>query len=172
MKKIYEIYNRIEKNLLGLIMCVLIFMGFTQVICRFVLQISLAWAEEMMAFCMIWVAYLGSSAAAHEKKHILVSMFVDLLPKPIRMGFTVFSQVVWLICSGVMLYLGSYVTINYIKRNAATLGGKYPYWIASVIIPVSMFLIGIRIILLIIQTLRGESDTRSQEEIVREEMDV
>ena len=71
-----------------------------------------------------------------------------------------------------MLYLGCYVTANYISRNAATLGGKYPYWIASVIIPISMFLIGIRVILLIVQTLRGESDTRSQEEIVREEMEV
>ena len=53
MKKIYEVYNRIEKNLLGLIMCVLIIMGFTQVLCRFVFKMSLAWAEEMMTFCMI-----------------------------------------------------------------------------------------------------------------------
>lgn len=42
MKKIYEVYNRIEKNLLGLIMCVLIIMGFTQVLCRFVFKMSLA----------------------------------------------------------------------------------------------------------------------------------
>ena len=147
MKKIYEVYNRIEKNLLGLIMCVLIIMGFTQVLCRFVFKMSLAWAEEMMTFCMIWLAYLGSSAAAHEKKHILVSMFVDLFPKPLRKVLTVLSQMLWLICSAIMLYLGGYVTVNYINRNAATLGGKYPFWIASVIIPISMFLIGIRIIL-------------------------
>ena len=99
-------------------------------------------------------------------------MFVDLFPKPLRKALTVLSQMLWLICSAIMLYLGGYVTVNYINRNAATLGGKYPYWIASVIIPVSMFLIGIRIILLIIQTFRGESDTRSQEEIVREEIDI
>ena len=172
MKKIYEVYNRIEKNLLGLIMCVLIIMGFTQVLCRFVFKMSLAWAEEMMTFCMIWLAYLGSSAAAHEKKHILVSMFVDLFPKPLRKVLTVLSQMLWLICSAIMLYLGGYVTVNYINRKAATLGGKYPFWFASVIIPVSMFLIGIRIILLIIQSFRGDSDTRSQEEIVREEIDI
>lgn len=171
MKKIYEGYNRIEKILLGLIMCVLIVMGFVQVICRFVLKVPLAWVEEMMTFCMIWAAYLGASAAANERKHILVSMFVDLLPKGLRKAFTVFSQILWLTCGFIMVYLGYYVTMNYMKRGATSLGGGYPFWVASIVIPISMFLVCIRVILLMISTLRGDNDTRSQEEIVREEMD-
>jgi len=171
VKKIYEGYNRFEKVVLGLIMCLLIIMGFTQVICRFVLHIPLAWAEELLTFCMVWVAYLGASAATNERKHIIVSMFVDLLPKPLRIGFTIFSQILWLGCAIVMAYLGWNTTMNYIKRGAVTLGGKYPYWVASIVIPLGMILMAIRVIILIVHTLRGERDTISQEEMIREEMD-
>lgn len=171
MKKLYEGYNRLEKVVLALIMCLLVAMGFAQVICRFVLQMPLAWAEELLTFCMVWVAYLGASTATNERKHILVSMFVDLLPKRLRIGFTVFSQILWLGCTVVMAYLGWNMTVNYFTRGAVTLGGKYPYWVASIIIPISMVLMAIRVIILIVHTLRGESDTRSQEEIVREEME-
>lgn len=171
MKKVYEGYNRFEKTLVGLIMLLLIVMGFVQVICRFVLKMPLAWAEELLTFCMIWVAYLGASAAANERKHILVSMFVDKLPGRLRKIFTILSQLLWLGCALIMTYLGCYTTMNYISRGAVTLGGKYPYWVAAIIIPISMALIVIRVIVLIVHTLKGESDTRSQEEIVREEMD-
>lgn len=172
MKKIYDGYNRIERVIIGLIMLVLVAMGFIQVICRFVLKVPLAWAEEMMTFCMIWVAYLGASAAANEKKHILVSMFVDLLPEKARKIMTLFSQFLWLLCSIFMIYLGYVVTANYMKRGAVTLGGHYPYWVASIVIPISMLLISIRVILLMVHTARGESDTRSQEEIVQEETEL
>lgn len=172
MKKIYEGYNRFERVILGLVMSGLIIMGFIQVIFRFVLHIPLAWAEEMMMFCMVWVAYLGASAAANERKHILISMFVDLLPPGLRKAFTIFSQVIWLSCSGVLIYLGYHVTANYISRGATSLGGGFPFWICSIIIPVGMLLVSIRVVLLMIHTLRGERDTRSQEEIVREETEV
>lgn len=171
MKKIYEAYNRIEKTVVGVIMLLLIVMGFVQVLFRFVLHMPLAWTEELLTFCMIWVAYLGSSAAANERKHILVSMFIDMLPKRLRLGFTVFSQILWLICTLLMAYLGGYVALNYINRGAVTLGGQFPYWVAAIAIPISMILMVIRILVLIVHTIKGESDTRSQEEIVREEMD-
>ena len=171
MKKFYAGYNRFEKVVVGVIMLLLIIMGFVQVLFRFVLHMPLAWTEELLTFCMIWVAYLGSSAAANERKHILVSMFVDLMPKPLRLGFTVASQIIWLICTLLMTYLGGYVTMNYISRGAVTLGGQFPYWVAAIAIPISMALMVIRILVLIVHTLRGESDTRSQEEIVREETD-
>ncbi len=171
MNKLYESFNRFEKVVLGVIMCVLIIMGFVQVIFRFVLEMPLAWAVELMTFLMIWVAYLGASAATNERKHIIVSMFVDLLPKPLRIGFTVFSQVLWFACAIVMVYLGWGITMNYIDRGAVTLGGQYPYWCASIAIPLSMALMAIRVVVLIVHTLRGERDVISQEEMIREEID-
>ena len=172
MKKFYEGYNRFEKVILGVLMCMLILMGFAQVVFRFALHISLAWVEELLTFLLVWVAYLGASAATNERKHILVSMFVDLLPASLRIRFTLFSQALWLACAVVMTYLGWHMTMNYIDRGATTLGGKLPFWGASIAIPLCMALISIRVCVLIVHTLHGERDTISQEELIRKEMDV
>lgn len=171
MEKIYQSYNRLEKTALALILCLLIVMGFVQVVCRFVLRMPLAWAEELLTFCLVWASYLGASTATHERKHIMVSMFVDKLPKPLRIGFTVLSQLLWLGCAVTMAWLGWNMTLTYFSRGAVTLGGKYPYWVAAVIIPVSMVLMSLRVVILIVQTLRGERDLPSREEMIREEMD-
>lgn len=171
MKKIYSYYNRIERMILGLILIALIIFGFISVVCRFVLKVPLAWAEELMSFCMVWVAYLGASAAANEHKHIRVSMFVNLLPKFLQKVVTLISNILWLICSFVLVYLGYFVTTGYIARNATSLGGGYPFWVASVAIPIGMILMSIRVILSAIDSLKGKSDERTTEEIIEEEMD-
>lgn len=171
MKKIYQIYNQIERAILGLILIVLIFMGFISVICRFVLQVPLAWAEEFMLFCMVWIAYLGASAAANERKHVRVGLFVGFMPKPVQKAVSLLADVLWVVCTLFLIYLGYIVTSGYIAHKAVSLGGGYPYWIASISIPIGMILMTIRIVLAMADTLHGESDERSIEEIIKEEAD-
>lgn len=171
MKKIYQIYNQIERAILGLILIVLIIMGFVSVICRFVLRVPLAWAEEFMLFCMVWIAYLGASAAANERKHVRVGLFVGLMPKPVQKAVSLLADVLWVVCALFLIYLGYIVTSGYIAHKAASLGGGYPYWIASISIPVGMVLMTIRVILAMVDTMRGKSDERSIEEIIKEEAD-
>lgn len=171
MKKIYQIYNQIERAILGLILIVLIIMGFISVVCRFVLRVPLAWAEEFMLFCMVWIAYLGASAAANERKHVRVGLFVGLMPKPVQKAVSLLADVLWVVCALFLIYLGYIVTSGYIAHKAASLGGGYPYWIASISIPVGMILMTIRVILAMVDTMRGKSDERSIEEIIKEEAD-
>lgn len=169
MKKIYEIYNQVERAILGLILLVLIAMGFASVVCRFVLRVPLAWAEEFMLFCMVWIAYLGASAAANERKHVRVGLFVGLMPKPVQKVISLLADILWGICALFLIYLGWTVTSGYIARKAVSLGGGYPYWIASISIPIGMILMTIRIILAMVDTLHGGSNERSIEEIIKEE---
>ena len=169
MAKIYEKFNSAEKLLIGLIMLLLICLGLTQVLCRFVFKIALAWTEELMTFCLVWVTYLGADAAANEKKHIIVNFLVNLFPPKTARILTLISQAIWIVLAGVMVYLGYVVTSKYISRGAATLGGHYPFWIASIVIPVSMAFMIVRVVLLMIDTVKGKSDERSIEEIIEEE---
>lgn len=169
MRRIYQIYNQIERAILGLILIVLIVMGFVSVICRFVLRIPLAWAEEFMLFCMVWVAYLGASAAANERKHVRVGLFVGFLPKPAQKVVSLIADILWMACALFLIYLGYIVTSGYIVHKAVSLGGGYPYWIASISIPIGMILMTIRVVLAMADTLRGKNDERSIEEIIKEE---
>lgn len=169
IKKIYQMYNSIERSFMGLIMLFMVLFGFLQVIFRFVLQIPMHWLEDLMMFIMCWVAYLGASTAANERKHIMINMIVDLLPGRLRKVVTILSQLVWLASLWFLIYLGAQVTSNHIERGTVTIGGRFPIWVSSIIIPIGAFLVSIRLIILIVQTIRGERDTRTVEEIVREE---
>lgn len=171
MKKLYETYNKIERVILGLLLLSLIVMGFVSVICRFVLEIPLAWAEEFMLFSMVWVAYLGASAAANERKHVRVSLFVGMMPKKVQTIISLLADVLWVITGLILTYLGYIVTSNYITHHAVSLGGGYPYWVAAISIPIGMILMILRVIVSMVDTLHGKDDERSMEEIIEEEMD-
>ena len=62
--------------LLGIICVVTVI----QVLFRFVLQLPLAWTEELSTFSFVWLALLGSAVAVREKAHIGVEAVMELFP--------------------------------------------------------------------------------------------
>jgi TRAP-type C4-dicarboxylate transport system permease small subunit len=55
-----------------------------QVVFRFVLNQSLIWSEEVAAWCMVWVVYLGAAALTHRGEHVSIPFFLNLLPAGVR----------------------------------------------------------------------------------------
>ena len=55
-----------------------------QVVFRFVLNKSLIWSEEVAAWCMVWVVYLGAAALTRRGEHVSIPFFLTLLPEPLR----------------------------------------------------------------------------------------
>ena len=51
-----------------------------QVVFRFVLNRSLIWSEEVAAWCMVWVVYLGAAALTRRSEHVSIPFFLTLLP--------------------------------------------------------------------------------------------
>lgn len=168
--KIEQVCARGEKVFSGFFFSVLILAGFTQVMFRYVFHLTVAWAEELILICLEWCVFVGASAATTEKKHIIISVLVDMFPEKVRKWFTVFSQVLWLIFAIATLYITYDNTLNAFSRGNATLGGGYPYWIPMAALPVGLFLMVTKVIVLILKTIHGEADLRDAEEVLREEM--
>jgi TRAP-type C4-dicarboxylate transport system permease small subunit len=55
-----------------------------QVVFRFVLNQSLIWSEEVAAWCMVWVVYLGAAALTRRGEHVSIPFFLSLLPASLR----------------------------------------------------------------------------------------
>jgi TRAP-type C4-dicarboxylate transport system permease small subunit len=62
----------------------MVILVFFQVIFRYVVEMPLAWTEEMARYLLVWSTYLGACIAFHEGTHINATLFVDLLPQRIR----------------------------------------------------------------------------------------
>lgn len=51
-----------------------------QIFCRFVLNISVPWTEEMSRLCFVWVIFLGSAIVECDGGQVSTTLLVDWLP--------------------------------------------------------------------------------------------
>lgn len=72
--------NEVIKYFLIVIMVILIFAVFFQVLFRFVFNQPLAWTEELARYSLIWITFLGASYAMSLKAHIGLSILVEKSP--------------------------------------------------------------------------------------------
>ena len=52
-----------------------------QVFCRYGLNHSLFWSEEIGRICLVWISFLGATAAYKRKAHIGIDVVVNRLPE-------------------------------------------------------------------------------------------
>lgn len=81
LDRVNNLLTRFEVFLLSLSTLVLVGVIFVQVICRYVLLIPTAWAEELARYLFVWTSYLGSAYALNEGGHIEVDIVPQLAQK-------------------------------------------------------------------------------------------
>jgi len=79
MRRIEQTIVRVNKFIIGLMMIVMFILVFTNVITRYCFGFSIATAEEISTFLMIWVTYLGAGLALREGRHASIDILQDLL---------------------------------------------------------------------------------------------
>ena len=71
----------IEIFLLALITILLVAAIFIEVVCRYFLFISAAWAEEFTRYLFIWLTYIGSAYAICDNSHTEIDVLKQVLMK-------------------------------------------------------------------------------------------
>ena len=82
LRTVNGFFNRYLSVLIAGAFSLMTVLIFVQVICRYVLQDSLSWSEELARYLFVWLTFCGASVAFYEDTHIKVTLFVDLLPDP------------------------------------------------------------------------------------------
>lgn len=80
MRRVLDLYYRLLKLLLTVMMGLLILPVAMQILARFVSFIPrYIWTEELARFCFIWIILIGAMIALRDNEHFRV----DLLPEPV-----------------------------------------------------------------------------------------
>jgi TRAP-type C4-dicarboxylate transport system permease small subunit len=77
-----------------------------QIFCRYVLNASLVWSEEVATWCMIWVVYAGSATLMRHWRHVHIPIFVRLLPLRVRPLVIILAKVATMGCVALIAYYG------------------------------------------------------------------
>jgi TRAP-type C4-dicarboxylate transport system permease small subunit len=159
MKNIAEKIIRPVKFLIQLLTILMIVIILYGVLSRYVLHHSISWYEELAVMLMIWIVFLGSSIALHQKEHIGMTVLKDKLKPTVKKYFDLGILTIILIFLAIVCYGGFKLAFSVIPQKTPSLRISY-FWAYSSL-PVGCVLMMVQVLDQIIEILRGKSKGRS-----------
>lgn len=129
-----------------------------QVFCRYVLNESLFWSEELSRFFLVWLTFLGASSAYYRKVHPGVDFLYEKMPTALQKSSIILTRVISIALFLVMIIYG--YQFAYFVRLQISPALQIPKWIVLSIIPISGSILLFHAFTFLITELQGESDDR------------
>jgi len=158
MNNLLKRLDSFEEYLLAILlpfMCVVIFVS---TFCRFTNVLIIPWAEELARYCMVWILFLGASAAAKRGEHFCVTAFTMLMPQKLQRALVIVRM---LLMTGFTLFVSRFCIVileNQMMMGQVTPSLKMPMWIMYTAVLVGCVLMLFRYIVHGVQELRAGKD--------------
>ncbi len=114
--------NRVTEILLFIVGLNMALIIGAQVFSRYVLNHSLFWSDEVGRICLVWISFLGASAAYKRHAHIGVDFLVARLSYHLRIRFAVFGVLLSLLFFAVLVLYGIIFALFISGQKTAALG--------------------------------------------------
>lgn len=127
--------NKTVEKIIAVMGISMAFIVALQVLCRYGFNNSLFWSEELARFLLVWLTFLGATAAYHRGVHPGIDTLTNKLPPRSQLGCRIVVYFLSLPFFLVMVYHGS--SFAYFVRMQISPALGLPKWILFSIIPVS-----------------------------------
>lgn len=147
MNTYIRMINQINTAIKYIVSTMLVFLTILvvlQVTTRFVINVPLAWTEEIAKYLMIYIVFFGSGLAMRNNQHIAIDFMVEILKGKSKV---LLEKVILWICgifSVFLIYFGSQLTFRVIEQSTPTL--QYSMAWAYAAIPLGALLMLLNII--------------------------
>ena len=156
MKNVLKRLNNIEEYLLAFLlpfMCVVIFAA---TFLRFSNVFVITWAEELARYCMIWILFVGISAAAKKGEHFCVTAFILMMPKSVQRILIVVRV---FLMTGFTLFVGRFCIVilkNQMMMGQVTPSLHWPMWCMYTAVLIGTVAMMVRYTLYAVKELRAD----------------
>jgi len=148
---------KIEENIAGIILGLLAFITFANVVVRYLTNFSFAFTEEFSIFLMVAMALLGSSSLMAKSGHLNITYFVDFLSpgkrRVVVMGATAVTAFTFLL----LAILGGRMAWDEYRFEVTSPGLGIPTWVYTMWLPILSAAIAGRAIGVIVRLRREKS---------------
>lgn len=114
-----------------------------QIVMREVFETGLVWADEAVKLMVLWLAMVGSIAAARDNRHIRIDALSQVLPdtavRVVRVVVDLFAAVV---CAVIAFQAYRYLALEIEFEDTVLI--DVPAWLAHAIVPLSFALVAYR----------------------------
>ena len=145
-KKIIHFLNNFELYLCDILLMLTTTVATAAVFCRYVLNDSLIWSEEVCRFAFVWVSLLSCGYAVNHGGHLIVDVltpFEDKLPRFITKGLNIFVTAIWL---GFCVFFAIQGWAKAFESTQISSALEIPMTFIYLAVPVGCIIMGIRII--------------------------
>jgi len=152
-----------ENTLLMLVLTSMLAIAVWQIIARNVYSGGFIWADEYLRLAVLWIALLGSIAAARDHRHLRIDLLSRLLPTSLtRWTDFIADLATVIVCAILAWYSLEFVLESFEYEDLAF--GSLPLWWFQAILPVGFLLISFRYAVWALKRLTNKSvnpDTES-----------
>ena len=114
---------------IGLVMLVV---AWAHVFYRYVLNDSLTWSEELLKILLVWFCLLSTTVIAVQREHVSIVVFKQMMPLKVNHALTFIAQVLMLIASIIVLFIGIDFVIVAGSRMTPALRIPYRYTFSAI----------------------------------------
>jgi TRAP-type C4-dicarboxylate transport system permease small subunit len=169
IRKIGKYFNTFESGALMISLALMVIVIFSQVVMRYVFNHSLSWSEEFARYLFVWFSWMGVSAGLKDNEHLRVEFLSMGLTKrglfKTDEVFKIIVSLVWLATTAIVTYYGAIVVAGQADLGVVTPAMRLPVWLGYLAIPACSGVVGIRLIINIIDSVKkiqGKSTSGSE----------
>lgn len=158
--------NFVASLLASISVLVILVCCFIQVLCRYVLNASLSWSEEVARYVFVWASMLGFSVATKHGSNATIDVISSRLHGKTKFVHTIICDLIMIYICGLLTYYGVVILPTMNKTFSAALLIPNGYIYASV--PVASVLIIVHMLCHIVNTVddykNGKYSKKKEEE--------
>ena len=133
-----------------------------QIVLREIFNTGFVWADELIKLMVLWLAMVGSIAAARDNRHIRIDALSHLLPElAIQSTRIIVDLFAAFICGVIAWQAWRYLQVEIEYQD--TILVNIPAWVAHSVLPAAFLLISFRFLVLVVKQI-GEIVTSPYEE--------
>lgn len=157
-------WNKLEESLAVFLFTLMLIFGFFQIVSRFgIIPIPLDWTEELSRYAFIALVYISASLGIAHKRHVRVEIIENIIPAHIFRYMSIFVDAVWCIFNLVIAYEAYIFAVDSFGTVSPVLEWDMGY--VYMIIPVTFFLMAVRVAVNLIEETFGISFTKKEETV-------
>ena len=99
------------KVFLSLLMVAIIIILPLQVFCRFLLQSSLSWPDEIASYVLVWITFIGAALALIEGEHISFDGLTNKMSGNLKFSVIVFRDLISIGFFSILFFFGIPIVI-------------------------------------------------------------
>jgi TRAP-type C4-dicarboxylate transport system permease small subunit len=155
---ILEVSRRVNRSIewglagIGLVMVVVVA---AQVFCRYVLNHSLFWSEELARYLLVWMTFLGASVAFHRRVHPSIDILHVRAGAGLRRVMTVAGYVAAMLFFTVLTVYG--LQFTHFVRHQISPALQIPKWTVMAVLPLSGTILCLHAWAFLLEVIRGRS---------------